>query len=74
MGCFNGPTCKQHKLWSSSRKLLDSIVDGATFMPKELRTSLPGGALVKKYIDKQGKKRYAGIPKKLRASQPLGFD
>ena len=53
--------------------LLESLVAGATYMPKMLRMSLPGGALVRKYIDKQGKKRYAGIPQKLRASQPLSY-
>ena len=74
MGCFNGPTCKQHKLWSSSERLLESLVPGATHMPKALRASLPGGALVKKSIDKHCKKRYQGIPKKLRASQALSYN
>ena len=72
MGRFGGPTSKQHKLWSSSRALLESIVEGATKMPRELRLKLPGGPLVRKYIDKSGKRRFAGIPKKLRASQSLG--
>ena len=72
MGRFGGPTSKQHKLWSSSCALLESIVDGAQYMPKELRVKLPGGPLVRKYIDKSGKGRFAGIPKKLRASQSLG--
>ena len=36
--------------------------------------ALPGAqnGLVRKYIDKSGRKRHAGIPSLLKGSQPLG--
>ena len=43
-------------------------------MPMYLKKCLAGGALVRKYHDKNGKRRYVGIPAKLRASQQLGID
>lgn len=46
-------------------------MDGATFMSKARRVQLPGKPLVKKYVDASGKKRYAGIPQALKASQTL---
>lgn len=71
MGCFNGPTSKRHKLWSGSKSVLEEIIAGATFMSKAIRLQLPGTPLVHKYVDKKGKKRYAGIPHALKASQTL---
>lgn len=42
-------------------------------MTGEAMRALPGDALVKKYIDKQGNQRRVGIPEKLKQSQWLGW-
>ena len=71
MGCFGGPTAKRHRLWSNDASMLEHICKGAAYMPGYLRNCLTGGGLVRKYCDKSGKRRYVGIPQKLRASQLL---
>ncbi len=43
-------------------------------MTREALRALPGSnqGLVKKYIDKNGKKRHVGVPSRLKRSQPFG--
>ena len=43
-------------------------------MSRESMQSLPGSALVRKYIDKRGQNRRVGIPSKLKQSQFLIFN
>ena len=69
---FNGPTAKRHRLWSNDKKLLDEIVARGGTMTRSAMQLLPGKPLVKKYIDKSGKKRHVGIPDRLRSSQYPG--
>ena len=71
MGAFKGPTAKRHRLWSNHAGLLRSIWEIGGAMSKEALQALPGGPLVKKYKDSQGRARCVGIPDKLRASQCL---
>ena len=71
MGAFEGPSAKRHRLWSNDRSFLMEIVAHGGYLPKEIMKNLPGKPLVKRYIDKQGKKRHVGIPETLRKSQLL---
>ena len=72
MGAFDGVTPKRHKLWSNDRSLLQQVVDKGGSMTKLAMQSLPGKALVKKYIDKRGQRRHVGIPDRLKKSQLHG--
>ena len=71
MGAFDGPTAKRHRLWSNDKSLLEQIVSRGGTLTKAAMQSLPGKPLVKKYIDKAGRKRHVGIPDRLRQSQQL---
>lgn len=73
MGAFDGPTPKRHRLWSNSRKLLEGVWEVGGQMTREAMRSLPGGPLVKKYLDKNGVKRCVGLKDKLKSSQPFGL-
>ena len=72
MGAFSGPTAKRHRLWSNNAALLNAIWEIGGNLSREAMRGLPGGPLVKKYKDSQGKARCTGIRDKLRASQCLG--
>lgn len=72
MGLFGGKTAKPHKLWSNDPGLLGHVVRGAHYMPKTIRETLTGKPLVRKYQDKNGVQRHAGIRDRLKASQRLG--
>ena len=71
MGAFQGKTPKRHRLWSNDKGLLDQIFNIGGYMSRESMQSLPGSALVRKYIDKQGQKQRVGIPSRLKQSQFL---
>lgn len=73
MGKFNGPTAKPHRLWSNDEGLLELIHQQAGTLTSEERKALSGAPLARTYTDRQGKKRFAGIPEKLKLSQRLGF-
>lgn len=62
---------KPHKVWSNDADLLNHIVRGATYTPKTVRVSLGSAPLVRKYTDKHGVRRHAGIRDRLKASQTL---
>ncbi len=72
MGAMGGPTPKRHRLWSNDRALLDGIVDAAGYLSAAARAALPGDSLVRIYYDHKGNRRHAGIPGRLRNSQPPG--
>ncbi len=42
-------------------------------MTKQAMAALPGGPLVKKYVDRNGVKRCVGLKEKLKASQLIGL-
>ena len=72
MGLFNGPSAKRHRIWSNDKALIEEIVSYAGYMPRaelsKFKTSL-----VTKTIDKNGKARYTGNKKELKASQILDY-
>ena len=72
MGAFEGGTPKRHKLWSNCENLLLAIYERGGTMTKDKMLKLGGKPLVKKYIDKYGRRRHVGIPENLRNSQNLG--
>ena len=70
MGKFDGPHVKPHWLWTNHQFIQPLIQDGGR-MSKEERLQCSGPALVKRYIDRNGKKRVVGT-KFLKGSQFLG--
>lgn len=71
MGAIGGATAKRHRLWSNCKSILMEVDRRAGYLSREDMLKLPGGPLVRHYIDQNGKKRHAGIPGKLRDSQYL---
>lgn len=55
--------------------LIQNVSTSGGTMTREALRSLPGAkeGLVRKYIDKEGRKRHAGVPGRLKGSQFLGF-
>ncbi len=72
MGAIGGPTAKRHRLWSNSKPLLDRVNSDAGYLSRDDMLKLPGGPLVKKYKDRNGVLRHAGVPDKLKNSQYCG--
>ncbi|CAK9041660.1 unnamed protein product [Durusdinium trenchii] len=72
MGKFGGATAKRHRLWSNDYNLLQEIHHEAGSMTRAEMASLPGGPLVKRYVDKSGLVRCTGLKEKLKQSQLLG--
>ena len=72
MGAMGGPTPKRHRLWSNDQGLINGIVEAAGFLSATARAALPGDSLVRIYYDHKGNRRHAGIPGRLRNSQPPG--
>lgn len=70
MGKFGGSTPKPHRVWSNDERLLSGLTARAGFMSKAEQSCCPGQT-VKKYIDKNGKKRHVGIKNALKDSQSL---
>ena len=71
MGAIGGATAKRHRLWSNCKSILMEVDRRAGYLSREDMLKLPGGPLVRHYVDQNGKKRHAGIPGKLRDSQCL---
>ena len=71
MAKYNGPTPKRHWIWSNDESLVNGIIMDAGRMTREEMQRCSGKPLVRKYVDKQGKKRHAGNKEALRASQML---
>jgi len=74
MGAIGGATAKRHRLWSNCKSLLMEVDRRAGYLSREDMLKLPGGPLVRHYIDQNGKKRHAGIPGKLRDSQHYSLE
>ena len=72
MKAFEGVTPKRHRVWSNDQVLLQHIFNAGGYLPKNtLQSGSAETALVKKYVDKNGKVRRVGIPEKLKKSQCL---
>jgi hypothetical protein len=71
MGKFDGPNVKPHWLWTN-HKFIQPLIDEGGKMTKKEKAQCSGPALVKRYIDRNGKKRVVGT-KFLKGSQCLGF-
>ena len=71
MGAFAGPTPKRHRLWSNCEQFLAGIHQVGGKMTREALKALPGGPLVRKYVDRHGVKRCTGLKEKLKQSQYL---
>lgn len=71
MGKFDGPNVKPHWLWTNHQFIQPLIQDGGR-MSKEERLQCSGPSLVRRYIDRNGKKRVVGT-KFLKGSQFLGL-
>ena len=75
MGLFGGSSPKRHVLWSNCKTFLQRVTEDKQYMPMAHQKALSAAnpkPLVKKTIDKQGRRRHAGIRENLRASQILG--
>ena len=68
MGKFNGKTPKRHKLWGNDQRLLRLVNTQAGYMSRAEQSKCPGQT-VRKYIDRNGKKRHVGIKGALTDSQ-----
>ena len=71
MGAIGGATAKRHRLWSNCKSILMEVDRRAGYLSRADMLNLPGGPLVRHYVDPSGRKRHAGIPGKLRDSQYL---
>ena len=65
---FNGKTPKRHRLWGNDRRLLRLVHVQAGYMSRSEQSKCPGQT-VRKYIDRNGKKRHVGIKGALTDSQ-----
>ena len=69
MGRLGGPTPKRHWLWANA-DILEKLENAAGTMTKEDKSKCKGPSLVRRYIDKNGKKRVVGT-EHLKSSQSL---
>ena len=70
MGKFAGPSPKRHRLWSSSKPLVDGILEKAGYMSKSEMAAFDT-KLVDTYTDVLGVKRRVGKKRELKESQTL---
>lgn len=70
MGKFGKSSPKPHVVWSNDEGMLVMLHQKAGYMSRQEQDAKPD-KLVRKYVDKSGNARRAGIPAKLRASQNL---